>query len=150
VTTRGLYFEQFEVGSERISPARTITETDVVLFAGLSGDYTQLHTDEEFAKQTPYGRRIAHGALVFSIATGLAARLGFIEGTALAFRELAWKFSLPVFIGDTVHVKAVCKELKAMARLGGGLVIFDVAVVNQAGKTVQRGDWHVLVASRPQ
>ena len=150
MTTRGLYFEQFEVGSEQISPARTITETDVVIFAGLSGDYTQLHTDEEFAKQTPFGRRIAHGALVLSIATGLAARLGFIEGTALAFRELAWKFSLPVFIGDTVHVKAVCKEVKPMARLGGGLVVFDVCVVNQAGKIVQRGDWHVLVASQPK
>jgi acyl dehydratase len=148
-TPRGLYFEQFEVGGAQISPARTITETDVVMFAGLSGDYTQLHTDEEFARQTPYGRRIAHGALVLSIATGLAARLGFIEGTALAFRELAWKFSLPVFIGDTVHVKAVCTELKPMPRLGGGLVVFDVSVINQAGKTVQRGDWHVLVASRP-
>ncbi len=148
--TRGLYFEQFEVGSEQISPARTITETDVVIFAGLSGDYTQLHTDEEFAKQTPYGRRIAHGALVLSIATGLAARLGFIEGTALAFRELAWKFSLPVFIGDTVHVKAVVKEVKPMARLGGGLVIFDVCVINQADKIAQRGDWHVLVAGRPK
>lgn len=149
MTPRGLYFEQFEIGGEQISPARTITETDVVIFAGLSGDYTQLHTDEEFARQTPYGRRIAHGALVLSIATGLAARLGFIEGTALAFRELAWKFSLPVFIGDTVHVKAVCKELKPMPRLGGGLVVFDVSVINQAGKTVQRGDWHVLMASRP-
>jgi 3-hydroxybutyryl-CoA dehydratase len=149
VTTRGLYFEEFEIGGEQISPARTITETDVVMFAALSGDYTQLHTDEEFARKTPYGRRIAHGLLLLSIASGLAARLGFIEGTALAFRELSWKFSLPVFMGDTVHVKAVCKELKPMARLGGGLVIFDVCVVNQDGKTVQRGDWHVLVAGRP-
>ena len=150
MTTRGLYFEEFEIGGEQISPARTITETDVVMFAALSGDYTQLHTDEEFARKTPYGRRIAHGLLLLSIASGLAARLGFIEGTALAFRELSWKFSLPVFMGDTVHVKAVCKELKAMARLGGGLVIFDVCVVNQDGKTVQRGDWHVLVAGRPK
>ena len=150
MTTRGLYFEEFEIGGEQISPARTITETDVVMFAALSGDYTQLHTDEEFARKTPYGRRIAHGLLLLSIASGLAARLGFIEGTAIAFRELSWKFSLPVFMGDTVHVKAVCKELKAMARLGGGLVIFDVCVVNQDGKTVQRGDWHVLVAGRPK
>jgi acyl dehydratase len=150
VTTRGLYFEEFEIGGEQISPARTITETDVVMFAALSGDYTQLHTDEEFARKTPYGRRIAHGLLLLSIASGLAARLGFIEGTALAFRELSWKFSLPVFIGDTVHVKVVCKELKPMARLGGGLVIFDVCVVNQDAKTVQRGDWHVLVAGRPK
>jgi len=150
VTTRGLYFEEFQIGGEMVSPARTITEADIVTFAGLSGDYTQLHTDEEFARKTPYGSRIAHGMLVLSIATGLAARLGFIEGTALAFRELSWKFSLPVFIGDTIHVKAVCKELKPMPRLGGGLVAFDVSVVNQEGKTVERGDWLMLVASKPK
>jgi len=150
VTSRGLYFEEFQPGGELVSPARTITEADIVTFAGLSGDYTQLHTDEEFARKTPYGRRIAHGMLVLSIATGLAARLGFIEGTALAFRELSWKFSLPVFIGDTIHVKAVCKELKPMPRLGGGLVAFDVSVVNQEGKTVERGDWLMLVASKPK
>jgi len=146
---RGKYFEEFEIGNEVVSPARTITEADVVMFAGLTGDYNQLHTDEEFAKTTPFGRRIAHGLLVLSYAVGLLGRLGFIEGTALAFRELAWKFSQPVFMGDTVHVKARCRELKPMARLGGGLVIFDLSVVNQEGKTVQKGEWHVLMASKP-
>ena len=146
---RGKYFEEFEIGNEVVSPARTITEADVVMFAGLTGDYNQLHTDEEFAKTTPFGRRIAHGLLVLSYAVGLLGRLGFIEGTALAFRELAWKFSQPVFMGDTVHVKARCRELKPMARLGGGLVIFDLSVVNQEDKTVQKGEWHVLIASKP-
>ena len=146
---RGKYFEEFEIGTEVISPARTITEADVVMFAGLTGDYNQLHTDEEFAKATPFGRRIAHGLLVLSYSVGLLGRLGFIEGTALAFRELTWKFSQPVFMGDTVHVKARCRELKPMARLGGGLVIFDLSVVNQEGKTVQKGEWHVLMASKP-
>ena len=145
----GKYFEEFEIGNEVVSPSRTITEADVVMFAGLTGDYNQLHTDEEFAKTTPFGRRIAHGLLVLSYAVGLLGRLGFIEGTALAFRELAWKFSQPVFIGDTVHVKARCRELKPMARLGGGLVIFDLSVVNQEGRTVQKGEWHVLMASKP-
>jgi 3-hydroxybutyryl-CoA dehydratase len=146
---RGKYFEEFEVGTAITSPARTITEADVVMFAGLTGDYNQLHTDEEFAKTTPFGRRIAHGLLVLSYSVGLLGRLGFIEGTALAFRELTWKFSQPVFMGDTVHVKARCRELKPMARLGGGLVIFDLSVVNQEGKTVQKGEWHVLIASKP-
>lgn len=146
---RGMYFEEFRTGLEVISPGRTITEADIVMFAGLSGDYTQLHTDEEFAKRTAFGKRIAHGALVLSIATGLAARLGFVEGTALAFRELSWKFSLPVFAGDTIYLKASCRELKPMPRLGGGLVVFDASVLNQEGKTVQRGEWHMLVASRP-
>jgi 3-hydroxybutyryl-CoA dehydratase len=148
VTARGMYFEEFEIGTEVTSPSRTITEADVVAFAGLSGDYTQLHTDAEFAKGTPFGQRIAHGVLVLSIATGLAARLGFIEGTALAFRELACKFSLPVFFGDTIHMRARCKELKPMPRLGGGLVVFDMWVINQEGKTVQKGEWHILMASK--
>ena len=85
---RGMYFEEFELKQKITTPARTITEADVVGFAGLSGDYNPLHTNEEFAKTTPYGRRIAHGMLVVSIATGLADRQGFIDGTALAFREL--------------------------------------------------------------
>lgn len=147
---RGMYFEEFEVGIEVVSPGRTITEADVVAFAGVSGDYNQLHTDEEFAKGLMFGQRIAHGMLVLSIATGLAARLGFIEGTALAFRELTWKFSQPVFFGDTIYMKATCKETKPMPRLGGGVVKFDVRVANQDGKTVQRGEWHLLMASRPQ
>ena len=147
---RGMYFEEFEVGIEVVSPGRTITEADVVAFAGVSGDYNQLHTDEEFAKGLMFGQRIAHGMLVLSIATGLAARLGFIEGTALAFRELTWKFSQPVFFGDTVYMKATCKETKPMPRLGGGVVKFDVRVANQDGKTVQRGEWQLLMASRPQ
>ena len=147
---RGMYFEEFEVGIEVVSPGRTITEADVVAFAGVSGDYNQLHTDEEFAKGLMFGQRIAHGMLVLSIATGLAARLGFIEGTALAFRELTWKFSQPVFFGDTICIKATCKETKPMPRLGGGVVKFDVRVANQDGKTVQRGEWRLLMASRPQ
>ncbi len=143
-----MYFEEFEIGSEMTSVGRTITETDVVSFAGLSGDYTQLHTDEEHAKGSLFGKRVAHGVLVLSIATGLAVRLGFIEGTALAFRELTWKFSQPVFFGDTIHVRARVKELKPMLRLGGGSVIFDVWVINQDEKTVQKGEWNMLVASK--
>ena len=148
MSVSGMYFEEFEVGHEVISVGRTITETDVVNFAGLSGDYTRLHTDEEYSKGTLFGKRVAHGVLVLSIATGLAVRLGFIEGTALAFRELSMKFSQPVFFGDTIHVKARCKELKPMPRLGGGAVIFDVWVINQDGKTVQKGEWNMLIASK--
>jgi acyl dehydratase len=143
-----MYFEEFEVGTEVVSPGRTVTETDIVTFAGLSGDYNPLHTDAEFAKGTLFGRRIAHGLLVLSIASGLADRLGFIEGTAMAFRELTWKFSQPVFIGDTLRVKARCKELKPMPRLGGGLVIFEVSMVNQEDRIVQKGQWQVLVANK--
>lgn len=146
---RGRYFEEFQVGDVVVSAGRTITETDVVLFAGLAGDYNQIHTDAEYARQAMFGRRVAHGLLGLSVASGLANRLGFIEGTVLAFRELTWKFSLPIFIGDTVHVVATVAETKEMRRLGGGAVILDVRLLNQEDKVVARGQWNVLVANRP-
>jgi 3-hydroxybutyryl-CoA dehydratase len=146
---RGRYFEEFQVGEVVVSAGRTITETDVVTFAGLSGDYNQIHTDAEYAKDTIFGRRVAHGLLVLSIASGMAAQLGFIEGTVIAFRELTWKFSRPVFIGDTVHLQTKVSELKPIPRLGGGSVILQVAVINQQGDIVARGTWNALIASRP-
>ena len=148
MSVRGMYFEEFEIGQEITTPARTITEADIVNFAGLSGDFNALHTDDVFARATPYQRRIAHGMLVLSVATGLAARHGFIEGTTLAFREVSWKFSAPVFIGDTIHLKATVKALKPMPKLGGGLVILSAAMINQAGQAVQRGEWRVLMKSQ--
>jgi 3-hydroxybutyryl-CoA dehydratase len=147
---RGRYFEEFQIGDVVVSAGRTITEADVVAFAGLSGDYTQLHVDAEHARDTMFGQRVAHGLLALSIASGLAAHLGFIEGTVLAFRELTWKFSLPIFFGDTIHVKATVGELKAMPRLGGGAVTLDVQIINQDDKVVQRGQWVVLMASKPE
>ncbi len=147
--TRGLYFEEFSLGQKIKTPSRTITETDVVNFAGLSGDYNALHTDAVFAQATPYGQRIAHGVLVLSIATGLAARHGFIEGTALAFRELSWKFNAPVFIGDTIYMEATVSALKPIARLGGGMVILSAVMFNQRHEAVQKGEWRVLMKSKP-
>lgn len=146
---RGLYFEQFAVGDSVTTAARTITEGDVVAFAALSGDWTSIHTDAEFAKTTMFGERVAHGLLGLSIATGLAVRSGFIEGTVLAFRELAWKFSNPIKIGDTIHVRATVTETKALSRLGGGSVMFDAEVINQHGQVTQRGMWNMLVKARP-
>ena len=147
---RGLYFEQFSVGDSVTTAARTVTEADVVAFAALSGDWTSIHTDAEFAKGTMFGERVAHGLLGLSIATGLAVRSGFIEGTVIAFRELgAWKFSNPILIGDTIHVRAEVIEAKAFPRLGGGSVTFNVEVINQDGKITQRGTWGMLVKSKP-
>ncbi len=149
-TPRGRYFEEFAVGERIVTAARTVTEADVVAFAGLSGDYNPIHTDAEFAAQTPFGRRIAHGLLVTSIASGLAMQTGFIEGTTLAFREIReWKFVKPVFIGDTVHVVITVQGTKPMPRLGGGAVDFKLEVRNQRGDVVIRGVWTVLVLSRP-
>ena len=146
---RGRYFEEFEIGEEVTSPGRTVTETDVVMFAALSGDYNQLHTDAEFAKGTMFGERIAHGLLGLSIAGGLASRLGFIEGTALALLGLTWKFRKPILIGDTIAVYGKVAQKKEMPKLGGGIVVFDLEVVNQREETAQKGQWTVLVASKP-
>ena len=145
---RGMYFEDFEIGYSIQSPGRTITETDVVNFAGLSGDFNQLHTDVVYARDAQFGRRVAHGLLGLSIATGLALRLGFMEGTVDAFLSLEWKFRRPIYIGDTIHVTAEVVNTRPMRRAGGGIVDFDVAVVNQDGQSVQKGQWRVLVKAR--
>lgn len=148
-TPRGHYFEEFSVGDTFTSAARTVTEADIVNFAGLTGDFTLLHTDAEYARQSIYGQRVAHGLLGLSIASGLMAQSGLLEGTIMAFRELSWKFSLPVFIGDTIHAQSRVSEVKPLRRMGGGAVMFEVEVVNQDGKTVQSGQWMVLVAAKP-
>ena len=146
---QGRYFEEFEVGDAVVSAGRTITEADVVNFAGVAGDFTQIHVNAEFARQGAFGRRVAHGLLGLSVASGLLAQLGLVEGTVLAFRELTWKFSLPVFLGDTLHVRATVAELRPVRRLGGGAVTFDVQVLNQQERVVQQGRWVLLVAGRP-
>jgi 3-hydroxybutyryl-CoA dehydratase len=145
---RGLYFEEFEVGWNIVTSGRTITESDIVAFAGLSGDYNQIHTDAEFSKKTPYGQRVAHGLLGLSIASGLAMRTGVLEGTVLAFREInEWKFIKPVFIGDSVHVEMKVKETKALPRIGAGSILIVVELQNQDNETVMKGEWTVLVLS---
>ena len=149
-STQGLYFEEFEEGLEMSSPGRTVTETDIVLFSGLSGDYNPLHTNAEYARNTRFGQRIAHGLLGLSIASGLASRLGFIESTAIAFMGLEWKFKAPILIGDTITMTARVLRKREMRRLGGGLVVFGVTVKKQSGETVQEGEWTVLVKSRPE
>lgn len=146
---RGLHFEDFEIGQKLVTAARTVTESDIVTFAGLSGDFNQIHTDAVYAANDTFGQRVAHGLLVQSMATGLAVQSGVIEGTVLAFRELSAKFSLPTFIGDTVRVQIEITAKKAFRRLGGGNVTMKYSVINQKDEVVQRGEWVMLVKSRP-
>jgi len=147
----GLYFEEFSVGQKIASVGRTVTEGDIMTFAGLTGDYNQIHTDAAFAAGTQFGQRIAHGLLGLSIAVGLLMRTGALEGTVLAFREIVeWKFVKPVFIGDTLRVEMEAKELKAMPRIGGGQALVALDVKNQKDETLMRGTLTVLVASKPQ
>lgn len=146
---RGLYFEEYSVGDFVTTPGRTITEADIVNFAALSGDWNAIHVDAEFAKQGMFGERIAHGLLGLSVATGLAVQTGFITGTVIAFMGLEWKFRAAIKIGDTIHLRAEIAEKKDVPRLGGGIVTFNVGVINQRGETTQKGTWSMLVKLKP-
>jgi acyl dehydratase len=148
---KGMYYEEFQVGFKTTSPGRTIAEADILAFAGISGDFNTIHTDAVYAATTPFGARVAHGLLILSIVSGLGVRTGVMEGTVIAFREiLDWKFSAPVYIGDTVHAVMEVIDKKALPRLGGGAVTFDIDVRNQEDKTVMRGKWLVLIMSNPE
>ena len=147
---RGRYFEEFSIGDKMSSQGRTITEADIVAFAGLSGDYNPIHIDAEFSKAGLFGERISHGLLVLAAASGLAWQLGFMAGTADAFLSLDWKFTGPVKIGDTIKVSAEVAQKREMPGASGGMVIFSVEVTNQRGEVVQKGKWSVLVRGKPQ
>ena len=131
-----LYFEDFIPGVEHVTRGRTIAESDILEFAGLSGDFTELHTNEEFARQGPFGRRIAHGLLTLAISSGLTVRMNLITDTVVAFYGIdKLRFVKPVFIGDTIHVrKTVTDTLSKSAAMG--VVTFDTTVLNQNEETV--------------
>ena len=135
------------MGEEYRSPGRTITEADIVLFAGLSGDYNVIHTDAEHMKSSPFGERIAHGLLVLSIQQGLLER-----GRPARARELPvglkWKFRGPVKIGDTLHVRARITGKRDGDAPEWGLVTLERQVVNQLGAVVQEGETEHMVGRR--
>jgi 3-hydroxybutyryl-CoA dehydratase len=144
------YFEDFEVGASSTSRTRTITETDIVNFAGLSGDFVELHMSETYAAQGPFGRRIAHGALIFSISTGLMIQMGEVYSTAIAFYGVdKLRFVKPVFIGDTIHVvkKVIATDKKGPDR---GVVTSETSVLNQNNEAVVVYTDKLLVKARPQ
>lgn len=142
---RGLTFEQFEIANCYESQARTVTEADVITFAGLSGDYNPLHTDAEFGRSNPFGERIAHGMLVLSMATGMAQWTGIFEGTTLALMEQTVRYKAPVKFGDTVHLELEVLEKKPSSKPDRGVVRFAARVFNQRGEVVQEGEWTCLM-----
>ena len=147
--SRGLYFEDMTPGLKVTSAGRTISEADIMQFAGLSGDWNPMHVDAEYAKQSIFGERVAHGLLGLSIAVGLAMQLGFLDRTVEAFTSLDWKFRAPIKIGDTIHVTAEVTKTRAMGR-SWGFVTFNVVVKNQRDETVQRGELMVVVKGKPK
>lgn len=145
---RGTYFSEFEVGQDFVSGGRTVTEADVVAFAGLSGDYNPLHIDKSFAEKTPFGKRIAHGMLSVSISTGLGQTLGIFEGTTMALMGQTFEYKRPVFFGDTIRLKLTVVSTKPSSKGGKGVVTFQSDILNQDDVAVITGSWTVLFRDR--
>ncbi len=142
-----IQYEDLEVDAEHKSSGRTVTEADVVNFAGLSADYNNMHIDEEFAKKTVFKTRVAHGMLVTSIATGLWFTMPRLATVAFMGLE-DWRFSGAVFPGDTIHITRRLVEKKEHKRPNMGLFIFEVNVKNQKDEVVQKGKWVILVTKK--
>ncbi len=147
-----LRYEDLHVGLEFDSPTRTITESDVMTFAGLTGDYSELHTSAAFAEQTQYGRRVAHGLLGLSVAHGLMwPRTNAMRDIAIALLGISdWRFRGPVFLGDTVRVRYRVAEMRdSRSNPEQAIVTFEVEVFNQSGELVQGGRKVLLVSKTP-
>ncbi len=143
------YYEDMQVGEEYQSPARTITEADIVSFAALSGDWNAVHCDEEYCKTTPYKTRIAHGLLGLAIAEGLKFRLPEFA-TARYVASLYWnyKFTGPILIGDTIRVRVRVQSKRETKRPDRGIVVEYVSMLNQRNEVVQEGEHGLMVWRR--
>ena len=147
----GKYFEDWVVGEEYFTPGRTMTETDVVMFAAMTGDYNELHTSEEFGKNTQFGKRIAHGLLGLAVSHGLLFRLGSLEGTAIAFLGLeSWKFEAPLFIGETIRVKVKLAEKKeSKSKPDRGVIKLFLQIIKQDDTVIQSGYKNIMIRRKP-
>jgi acyl dehydratase len=142
------YFEDIQVGDEYVSPGRTVTETDIVAFAGLSGDYNVLHTNAEFMKSSIFGERIAHGLLGLAISSGLGTRAMARPYATLAFLGLRWRFKAPIKIGDTIKVRMKVTGKRETSKPDRGIVTVQRHVLNQRGEVVQEGDTELMIERR--
>ena len=144
--TAEMFFEDFVAGTRRETIGRTITETDVVLHAGQTGDFYPHHMDAEWCRTQPFRQRMAHGTLVFSVAVGMTA--GVINPRAMSYGYDRLRFIKPVFLNDTIHVRISIKELRDDAkRPAHGIVVEALEVINQRGETVLVAD-HLLLVER--
>lgn len=145
-----MYFDNVEVGAQWTSPARTITETDAMMWSYMTGDWTSLHVDEEYAKEfSPFGTRVPPGMMTAAIAQGLLSQLRLFHETALAFLELVIRYRDVVRIGDTVHARLTITEKRLTSKGDRGLVRLEQSVLKHDGTVVQDGEWLILVACRP-
>ena len=147
----GIYFDQYQIGQSFVTKTRTVTETDVVMFAALSGDMNELHTSEHFAQQGPFGKRIAHGLLGLSLTHGLMSRIGIFDGTAIAFLNVEnWKFTAPIYLGDTVHAAFKVQDIiPSRSKPDRGIIKFFVQLVNQDHVVTQEGVQVIMAKCQP-
>jgi len=147
---RGLYFEDFEVGQEFSTPARTVTQTDIVNFACLSGDFNDVHTNFEYCKTTPFGEPIAHGPLVYAIMGGLQYASGINDGTVLALLQIdGWRMLSPVKHGDTIRMMSKVIEKKETSKPDRGVVSFERRCVKHDGTIAQEMRASIMYRRRP-
>ena len=147
-----LYFEDLPLGKKFVTSGRTITEADVVAFAGLSGDFNSLHVDETFAAATGFGGRIAHGLLVLSVASGLTTRLPVLHAlqpSLLGMTEVTCHWLAPTRIGDTIRVELTFIGAQLTRSGTRGRVTERRVALNQDDVTVLDSQWTLLVAARP-
>lgn len=144
----GQFFSEFSIGDLFESGGRTVTEADVVHFAGISGDFNPLHTDASFAEKTPFGQRIAHGMLVASISTGLGQTLGIFGGTTLALLSQTFEYKAPCFFGDTLRLRLTVRDVKPSSKGGKGIVFFQSDVIKQDDSVLVTGAWTVLMRDK--
>jgi acyl dehydratase len=142
---RGKKYEEFEIGAEFLTASRTVTETDVVMFMYLSGDFNPLHNNEEYMKGTQFKTRIAQGTLSLIIAQGLANQLGIFEGTTIAVLSKTMRFTSPVFFGDTLTLKLKVLEKKETKEPDRGVIKFETIVFNQKAINVLQGEWVIMM-----
>jgi len=147
---RGLYWEEWDIGAEFESPARTVTEADIVMFAGISGDYNPLHINEEYCKTMPFGTRVAHGPLVYAIAAGLLFQLHLYDDTLIAFLGFEkLMFTKPVKPGDTIRARIKVLEKRETSNAERGVMKRQLQVLNQRGEVVQEGVQAFLLKRKP-
>ena len=146
-TNQHLFFDDVQIGQQWDSLRRTITQTDIVNFAGLSGDFNPIHMDHEFAKTTPFRRPVAHGLLIWAISSGLGSHAPPMRTLAfMAIRD--WEFRSPVFIGDTIRVRSKVLSKEERARGRRGVITWQRQIINQDDKLVQEGITLTLVEGR--
>lgn len=141
-----LYYEDISEGQTFTSPARTVTETDLVNFAMLSGDWNAIHTDEEFATESYYGQRVVHGLFGLSLMTGLMDRTGLFSGSAIAMLGIKdWQFKAPIFVGDTLHFEMDIVSKRLTSNGDRRIVERKFRLLNQRGEITQEGDIGIML-----